>query len=96
MSQDFGIESRRSHAASAHRAPARYLVIIDTAGASLARLFLENRAPAGEFDAATEEVAVMTRGLTPARSAADPAWDQALAGHSAQERSTAEVYTLDV
>ena len=49
-----------------------------------------------EFDASTEETALMTRGLVPATGATGPEWDQALKGHSAAERAAAEVYTLDI
>jgi hypothetical protein len=96
MSQTFGIESSGQHPHSSHRAPARYLVLIETAGAMVARLFLATREAAGEFDAGVEEVVNMTSGLTPQAGAAGPEWDQALQGHSASERSAARVYTLDV
>ncbi|HXD06706.1 MAG TPA: hypothetical protein VN680_11680 [Burkholderiaceae bacterium] len=96
MSQDFGIEARRAHAETSLRKPARYLVVIDSGGYVIARLFLESRELAGEFDASTEEVAQMTSGLVPARGADGPEWDRALEGHSVTERRGAEVYTLDV
>jgi hypothetical protein len=38
----------------------------------------------------------MTAGLVPSKSAAAPEWDHALEGHSAAERSAADVYTFDV
>ena len=62
----------------------------------MARLFLDTRELVAEFDAATEEAAQMTAGLVPARGANGPEWDRALEGHSAAERSAADVYTLDV
>lgn len=62
----------------------------------MARLFLETRELVAEFDAGTEEAAQMMAGLAPARGADGPEWDRALEGHSAAERSAAEVYTLDV
>jgi hypothetical protein len=96
MSQTFGIESSGGHPHTPHRAPARYLVLIETAGAMVARLFLATREAAGEFDAGVEEVVTMTSGLTPQTGAAGPEWDQALQGHNAAERSAAQVYTLDV
>jgi len=96
MSQNFGIEKPAAHAQSLHRAPTRYLVLIDAAGSIVARLFLESREQVAEFDAGTEEVALMTKGLQPAKGAGAPEWDRALAGHSAAERADAEVYTLDV
>lgn len=76
--------------------PARFLVIIDAGGAMVARLFDEARVMVAEFDAAAEEVAVMTSGLVPRRGAETAEWDRALQGHNAQERRAAEVYTLDV
>ncbi len=96
MGQGFGIESHGAHHNGPHRAAARYLVVIDTAGESLARLFDAARDQVAEFDASTGEVAVMTRGLAPQRSAASTEWDQALGSHNAAERAAAEVYTLDV
>ena len=96
MSQGFGRESPRAHTHTSHRRPARYLVVLDSGGFAVARLFLETRELVGEFDAATEEVAQMTAGLMPANGAGGPEWDRALEGHSAAERAAAEVYTLDV
>lgn len=78
------------------RPPARYLVIIDADGARTALLFTEQRKDAGEFDASSEEVSVMVKGLKPAMNAGSSEWDQALAGSSRQDRANAEVYTLDV
>jgi hypothetical protein len=94
----FGIEARhpannRSHA----NKPARYLVlIVDATGVTAARLFDAERRPVADFDGGSQEVAVMTQGLTPAQDAQGPEWDQALSGHSAEERRAADVYTLDV
>ena len=96
MSQGFGIEKPGVHAQAVHRSPSRYLVLIDSAGAVVARLFVESREEVAEFDAGTEEVALMTRGLQPTQGAGGPEWDRALAGHSADERAGAEVFTLDV
>ncbi len=79
-----------------HSPPARYLIVIDSGGSMVARLFDANRAPLGDFDASSEEVAVMTTGLAPSRSGLDPAWARGLAGHNPDERAAAEVYTLDV
>ena len=96
MTQDYGIEAHGKHAHAPLRAVTRYLVVIDAGGESLARLFDGARLQEAEFDASTEEVSVMTRGLVPQRSAGEAEWDVALAGHSAGERAAAEVYTLDV
>lgn len=94
MDHGYGIQAPGEHVHNPHRKPPRYLVVIDSAGASIARLFLETREPTAEVDAATEEVAQMTQGLTPTRTAHLPEWDRALAGHSHAERAAADVYTL--
>jgi len=96
MSQNFGGESPRAHVHKAHRPPARYLVVIDAGGFTVARLFLETREAVAEFDAATLEVAQLTAGIVPARGADAPDWDRALEGHSAAERRAAAIYTLPV
>ena len=76
--------------------PAKYLVVIDSAGEMVARMFDAQRKPLVDFDASSSEVAVMTQGLAPTRGANAAEWDAALAGRSALEREHAEVYTLDV
>lgn len=76
--------------------PARFLVIIDSGGSMVARLFDEQRTLVSEIDASTEEVAVMTASLAPTRSALEPSWDEPLRSHSREERAGAEVYALDV
>jgi hypothetical protein len=96
MNQGYGIESPGEHTQSPRREPARFLVVIDAAGSSIARLFLDTRELVGEFDAGSEEVALMTRDLQPAKGADAAEWDRALEGHSAAERRAADVYTLDV
>lgn len=98
MSEVYGIEASHRGSGGASQPPARTLVLIESAGegARLARLFLEDRTPAGEFDAGAPEVQRMVEGLTPLRGATAPEWNAALAGHSADERAGAEVYTLDV
>ena len=96
MSDGFGIESPGEHNRTPHRKAARYLVVIDAAGAMVARLFTDTRELAAEFDAGTEEVATMLRGLAPVTGALGAEWDRGLEGHSAAERAGAEVYTLDV
>lgn len=79
-----------------HQKPARYLVLIESAGAMVARLFDANRAHVLDIDASSEEVVVMTRGLTAMQGADGAAWAKALVGHNAAERAAAQVYTLDV
>ena len=74
----------------------RYLVVIDAAGGMVARMFDAEHRQFAEFDASSSEVAVMTHGLVPERTADEPPWRAALAGHSTSERREAEVYTLDV
>ena len=97
MAQDYGIPAPRSPLHGELRRVARWLVVIeDATGTRVARLFSAERQPLGEFDAGTEEITVMTRGLHPAADAGGADWDAALAGHSAAERAGAEVYTLDV
>ena len=96
MSQDYGNESPRAHTQTDHRRPARYLVVISAGGPMLARLFLDTREQAAEFDAGSEEAAQMTSGLVATRGAEGPEWDRALQGHSVAERRAAEVYLLDV
>ncbi|MEP7057377.1 MAG: hypothetical protein ABI809_06350 [Caldimonas sp.] len=94
MDEGYGIERPGEHSHAPHRKPARYMVVIDSAGAAIARLFLETREQVAEIDAGAEEVALMTRGLQPVKGADGPDWDRALQGHSAAERRAADVYTL--
>lgn len=96
MSQNYGMPTPPPHAGVEHRTPARFLVLIDAGGVTVARLVLATGEPVAEFDAGAEEVAVMTRGLQPLRGAAGPEWDRALDGHSLAEREAAEVFRLDV
>jgi hypothetical protein len=96
MNHGFGIETPRQHADQPHRRPARYLVLIDSAGTTLALLFLDTFERVGEFDAGTEEIALMSAGLQPVRGALGEAWEHALDGHNAEERSMALVYTLEI
>lgn len=96
MNQGFGHELPPRHAQQQHRQVSRYLVVIGSSAGPVAKLFLDSREPAGEFDASTEEVAVMTRNATASTGAGGAEWDKALAGHSAQERAAATVYRLDV
>ena len=96
MSQGFGNELPRPHGNTAPRPRARYLVVIDSGGFMVARLFLESREQVAEFDGSTEEVAQMTLRLQAERSAGDAQWDRALAGHSAEERAGARIYQLEI
>ena len=96
MSHGFGNELPRAHGNTSPRARTRYLVVIDSGGSMVARLFLESREQVAEFDAGTEEVAQMVMHLQPRSDAADPQWDRALAGHSPDERAEAKVYELEI
>lgn len=96
MNHGYGIEAPGAHDDTPHQEPARYLVVIDAAGSTVARLFLASRRAVAEFDAGAREVAVMTDGLVAAHGATGAEWDEALEGHSRAEREDAEVYTLDV
>jgi hypothetical protein len=96
MSQGFGNELPRAHGNTSPRPRTRYLVVIDSGGFMVARLFLESREQVAELDASTEEVTQMIARLQPHFGAADPPWDRALAGHSAAERAQARVYELDI
>lgn len=78
------------------QAPAKYLVIIDSDGAQTAMLFNAQRVRVADFDAGTEEIAVMTTGLAPSRTALASEWDRALAGSTTTARAQADVYELDV
>lgn len=75
--------------------PARYLVLIESAGGMVARLFDAHHAHLIDFDAASEEVAVMTSGVTPVRGALGPEWGVSLEGQSVAERTAALVFALD-
>jgi hypothetical protein len=75
--------------------PARFLVLIEAAGPMIARLFDARRVHLADFDAASEEVAVMTSGVVPERGASGSEWGTALEGHSAAEREAALVFKLD-
>jgi hypothetical protein len=94
MSQNFGIAMPAAHSATPHRLPVRYLVVIDSGGAMVARLFLDTRELVNEFDAAVTEVSNMTFGMTPDTGAIGSEWDEALQGFSEEQRASAEVYTL--
>ncbi|HKW84034.1 MAG TPA: hypothetical protein VJN68_09800 [Burkholderiaceae bacterium] len=97
MNHGYGIESPGAHHPPPNQQqPVRYVVIIDAGGSMVARLFIASRELVAEFDAGAEEIVQMTQGLLPERSASGSEWDRALAGHSAAERASAEVYTLDV
>jgi hypothetical protein len=76
--------------------PARYLVVIDSAGEMVARMFDEQRKLIVDFDASSSEVAVMTQGLRPTHDATDPRGTPCSAATAPRSAPQAEVYTLDV
>ena len=96
MSQTFGIETPRAHSLNPLRQPVRFLVVIDSGGSMVARLFLATRELVAEFDGAVEEVTMMTNGLVPEVGALGAEWDSALQGNNADERAAARVYTLKI
>lgn len=96
MSQTFGIEAPKDHIARPQRMPVRYVVVIDSGGEAITRLFLETRQQVDEFAGGAPEVVQMVQGLTPRKGADGPQWDEALKGHSMPERIAADVYILEV
>ncbi|MFT7776322.1 hypothetical protein [Roseateles sp.] len=96
MNQGFGHELPSRHAQQEHRQVSRYLVVIASSAGPVAKLFLDSRELVGEFDAGTEEIAVMTQNASASAGADGPEWDKALRGHSASERAAAVVYRLDI
>ncbi len=63
-----------------HSPPAKYLVLIESGGSMVARLFDAKRHLVNEIDASSEEVAVMTQGLKSSDQANAPEWVAALRG----------------
>ena len=96
MSQTFGMESPREHAQTAYNKPVRYLVVIESSGSMVARLCSASHDMLTTIDAAVEEVGSMISGLLPEAGALGAEWDQALAGHSVDERTAAKIYTLAI
>ena len=98
MGQTFGIEARHVNNAPDSQPPVRFLVLIDSVAENtrLARLFLDSRQQVAEFDAAGPEVLSIIDGLLSQQDADGTQWDQALAGHTAEERRAAQVFTLAV
>lgn len=96
MNQGFGQALPARHVQPTHRQVSRYLVVLSAGELPVARLLLDNHQQVAEFDATTEEVTSMIRGLAPASGATGPEWDAALAGHSRDERAGALVYALEI
>ena len=76
--------------------PVRYLVLIESGGAPIARLFDADQAHILDIDATSEEVTDMTAGHTPAHDGTENKWDKPLQGHTLQERQAAQIFTLDI
>jgi hypothetical protein len=74
--------------------PVKYLIVIESGGPMVARLFDANRVHVIDMDASSEDVSETTEGIVPTHGGMAPEWDRALAGHSAEERAAAQVYTL--
>lgn len=96
MNHGFGHEVPQRHAPHELRQVTRYLIVIAAGGVQVARLYRDDREQVAEFDAGTEEVATMVRGLAATASAGGAEWDRALSGHNDAERAAASVYVLDV
>ncbi|CAN5571669.1 hypothetical protein BH09PSE5_BH09PSE5_16720 [soil metagenome] len=76
--------------------PVKYLVLIDAAGAPVARMFDADMVHILDIDATSEEVVDMTGGHVPAYNAAESQWESMLAGHTLEERKSAQIFTLDI
>ena len=76
--------------------PVKFLVLIDAGDGMVARFFDEHKVHMSDIDASSEEVGVMTKGLTPAPIGTDTAWQHALSSHNAEERAAAQIYTLEL
>jgi len=79
-----------------HKTPVKFLVLIESDGAMVAKLYDGQYVHVNDIDASSEEVAVMTQGLVPTRDANGSTWAPVLAGHGETERRAARIYTLDV
>lgn len=79
-----------------HSPPAKYLVLIEAAGAMTARLFDAEHRHLADLDAASEEIPALIAGIEAERGADPSAWGAALRGHSAAELHAAQVFHLPV
>ena len=95
MSQDFGRGVPEPHVQAVHRKVTKFLIVIPAPAGPIAKLLDTNREQVAELDANTEEVTTMLKGLAPVMGAAGTDWDRSLSGHSATERASTAVYTLD-
>jgi hypothetical protein len=76
--------------------PVKFLVLIEAGDGMVARFFDADHRHMSDIDAASEEVAVMTRGLVPEHAGNDASWRQPLSSHTAEERAAAQIYTLEL
>ena len=95
MSQNYGSEVPKPHVAAVLRKVSKYLIVIPAADGPIAKLLDTGREQLAELDANTEEVTTMLWGLAPVMGAAGSDWDKPLSGHSAEERASTAIYTLD-
>ena len=79
-----------------HKTPVKYLVLIESDGMAVAKLYDAQFGHVNDIDASSEEVAVMTRGLTPTENGNDATWSRVLEGHGEAHRRAAKIFTLDV
>lgn len=96
MSQGFGSEVPAPHNQATHREVTKYLVVIPNPEGTIAKLFLGNYEQVAEFDANTDEVTTMIKGLAPSSNATGKEWDRPFSNLSDRERADASVYTLNV
>jgi hypothetical protein len=79
-----------------HSSPVKYVILIEAGGSMVARLFDARRVHISDVDGASEDVVIMTDGVTPEHAGTRPEWAPALAGHNDTERAAAQLYTLPV
>ena len=96
MSQGFGSEVPVPHNQATHREVTKYLVVLPNPEGTIAKLFLGNFEQVAEFDANTDEVTSLIKGIAPSFDATGKEWDSSFSYLSNRERAAASVYTLNV
>ena len=96
MSQGFGGEVPAPHNQATHREVTKYLVVLPNPEGTIAKLFLGNFEQVAEFDANTDEVTSLIKGIAPSFDATGKEWDSSFSYLSNRERAAASVYTLNV
>ena len=96
MSQGFGSEVPAPHNQATHREVTKYLVVLPNPEGTIAKLFLGNFEQVAEFDANTDEVTSLIKGIAPSFDATGKEWDSSFSYLSNSERAAASVYTLNV